>query len=480
MKKIIFLVLIALGTTISSAQPSVVDSLNRLLAKATVDSVKADLLCSLCFYEQNFQRGVELGQRGLEIAQKIKYKQGIGDCLFNIANHYLTAGNNTMSLHYYLEAMKVYEEISDKPGFSACYIAIGSIFKEQGDYKNSLVYLRKADQNKPGNVGPDSLAFGTALLYASFGEVFLLMHQQDSALKYFQRSYENFKTAERTFEGYQMNLALNGLGAVQLDMGHAELAIGYFREALRNGIANMDSTGLADTYLEIAKLYETTGQRDSSIIYGEKAMVTAQRMNVLKNIIESGKLLSRLYRDKNDKAALRNLMISQQANDSMFNTEKMMQLQNMFAGEMEREKEMEEKAAEEAEKRKLYLEYSMMAIGIVTFSILFLLLSRTVIVTEKTISFLGVLGLLVVFEFINLLIHPAISRITHESPVLLLLAYVIVASLLIPIHHRMEKWILVRVTEKNRKIRLANAKKTIEELESKVMKSKDKNQIPEK
>ncbi len=76
-----------------------------------------------------------------------------------------------------------------------------------------------------------------------------------------------------------------------------------------------------------------------------------------------------------------------------------------------------------------------------------------------------IFGLLVVFEFINLLIHPWLASFTHESPLLMLLALVIIASLLIPLHHKLEHWIKEKMIEKNKKIRLAAAKRTIEKLE---------------
>ena len=89
------------------------------------------------------------------------------------------------------------------------------------------------------------------------------------------------------------------------------------------------------------------------------------------------------------------------------------------------------------------------------------------IVNERLISFFAILGLLVVFEFINLLIHPWLAHFTHDSPVLMLLALVIIASLLIPLHHKLEHWIKEKMIEKNKAIRLAVAKKTIEKLEKK-------------
>jgi hypothetical protein len=75
------------------------------------------------------------------------------------------------------------------------------------------------------------------------------------------------------------------------------------------------------------------------------------------------------------------------------------------------------------------------------------------------------LGLLLVFEFINLLLHPYLAGLTHHSPVLMLSALVVIASLLIPLHHRLERWIKDRLVEKHKRIRLAAAKRTIRKLE---------------
>lgn len=99
--------------------------------------------------------------------------------------------------------------------------------------------------------------------------------------------------------------------------------------------------------------------------------------------------------------------------------------------------------------------------------ILFLLLSHSIIVNAKIIEIVGVIGLLIVLEFIYLLLHPFLEKSTNHSPVVMLLALVCIASLIVPMHHRFEKWMIHKLVEKNRKIRLAAAKKTISELEEK-------------
>ena len=89
-------------------------------------------------------------------------------------------------------------------------------------------------------------------------------------------------------------------------------------------------------------------------------------------------------------------------------------------------------------------------------------------VNPKIIEFLSVIALLIVFEFFNLLIHPLLEKVTHHSPVLMLLALVLLAALLIPLHHKLEHWAVHKLIEKNKQSRLEAAKKTIEQLEKSV------------
>ncbi|MBK8494438.1 MAG: hypothetical protein IPL50_04990 [Chitinophagaceae bacterium] len=80
------------------------------------------------------------------------------------------------------------------------------------------------------------------------------------------------------------------------------------------------------------------------------------------------------------------------------------------------------------------------------------------------------MALLIVFEFLNLLLHPFLERVTHHLPVLMLLALVAIAALLAPLHHKVEKWATAKLVEKNKKIRLAAAKKQLRNWRKKMMK----------
>jgi hypothetical protein len=140
-------------------------------------------------------------------------------------------------------------------------------------------------------------------------------------------------------------------------------------------------------------------------------------------------------------------------------------VQDLAFKEQVRQHEEEVKKAEEDVQRKHNLQYAFIGLALVSFVIAFFLLSHSIIANQKLIRFLGIIALLITFEFVNLYIHPFLAHATNESPLLMLLVMVCIAALLVPLHHKLEHWITHKLVEKNNKIRLAAAKKTIERLE---------------
>ena len=153
--------------------------------------------------------------------------------------------------------------------------------------------------------------------------------------------------------------------------------------------------------------------------------------------------------------------------DSLSNQKKQSEFQNLTFAQQLRDIDEQSKAKQASAERRQNIQFALIAFGIISFLIIFLLLSRSIITNTKVIEFLGVVALLIIFEFLNLLLHPFLERITNHSPVLMLLALVCIAALLVPLHHRVEKWATAKLVEKNKKVRLAAAKKTIEQLEPK-------------
>ncbi len=93
---------------------------------------------------------------------------------------------------------------------------------------------------------------------------------------------------------------------------------------------------------------------------------------------------------------------------------------------------------EELEKERLQ-QLQLLGIGLFI-PLLFLstfLLSRRKI-NQRLIRFLGIILLLIFFEYLLLLLHPYVVEFTHHTPVFEILIFVAIASILVPAHHKME------------------------------------------
>ena len=116
--------------------------------------------------------------------------------------------------------------------------------------------------------------------------------------------------------------------------------------------------------------------------------------------------------------------MKEELNASIFSQDNINKIQALAFNEQLRIIEENAKKAEETQQRKENIQYVLIALGILTLLIFYLLLSRSFITNTKLIEFFGVIALLIVFEFLNLLLHPFLERITHHSPVLMLLVLV--------------------------------------------------------
>ena len=67
----------------------------------------------------------------------------------------------------------------------------------------------------------------------------------------------------------------------------------------------------------------------------------------------------------------------------------------------------------------------------------------------RFIRVLGVLSLLFFFEYLTLLLHPTVANLTGHTPVLEILIFVVLASILIPAHHRIEHWFIQKLVQRN-------------------------------
>jgi hypothetical protein len=463
-----YFVLLLTGISfLSHAQDKYCDSLKAALSKTDEPMLKFDLQNRLLEY--SYMSGKSNPDSAyciqlLDIAQELDNDSLLAIAYNQLGNYFFR--NNidlTKALEYFFKGIPFAEKANDKRRISSIYIDIAALYYQLKNSTEEIKYIRKAFACLPDKSSP-LYPFMLAQVQYESARYFLGTPQTDSALYYAQAlGVTNLNLKSRLFE-----TAANGLlGEAYAKMGDTVLAEAHMSRAnaLNDSIHYLygkieGKKSYTNFLLKTNKIAEAKKQALILMTIGiQNKMFDAQRMaaGFLTTVYEKSKAVDSAFYFSRVESAMK---------DSLYNQDNLNKIQSLAFDERIRLMEEEDRFADEEEQRRLNIQYVLIFLSIVTFIVLFFLLSRSIIVTEKSISFLGVLGLLIVFEFINLLIHPFLERVTHHSPILMLLALVVIASMLIPLHHHVEKWIKEKMTEKNKKIRLAAAKKTIEQLES--------------
>ena len=445
----------------SYAQTNARDSLKQLLQTEKTDTGRVLLLADLSFeyLESKPDTTLVIALEAYTLSKRIDFLKGEALSLNRVSNAYYALGNYPKAMECLLQALEIYEKINNLDGLQRAYTHMGLIYLEQGDYRQSLEYFIKSKELAEKNRNQKSIS----IVLANIGQNYYYLKIFDSARQYTLQSYNiASKINYSRIVGYSLAI----LGEIYFETGQYTLALEYYRLSIPDSKKADNDFRLCQTFLGMAKVFEQTGQNDSSLYYAKQSLAVANEKGFLKQVLDASLYISHFFEaGKKLDSAFIYQKIGIGANDSLFSQQKQRQFQSLAFDEKLRQLEIAATELKTKEERKRNLQYAAIVIGLITFIILFFVLSRSIIVKEKFIKFFGIVGLLAVFEFINLYIHPYLDRLTNHSPFWMLAILICIGALLVPLHHKLEKWITKIMVEKNKKIRLAAAKKTIEQLE---------------
>jgi hypothetical protein len=469
MKKIIALLCFVASLQVAFTQNKYADSLKTVLANTTKPLERFNLLTKI-LENQNFIRGGNIDSadcvRLLQIAQQLKNDSLLAASYNWIGSYFsFTKGDNATALEYYFKALPLAEKANNKRRISSLDFDISLAYYSLQNNKAAVQYVRKGGDDLPDRSHP---LYDFMLLQYQRGMAtwYLSAKQPDSALYFAQAFYE---TSRRVNSIVQRFNALAAIADAYTQSEENELANVYIKKV----ITISDSIKMIPVKLRFSNYYIPVLLSKGNI---PEAMVQARQLlnlgesNSNNNVkLAASGFMRQIFDSLHNKdSAYYYSRMEASINAEIFSQSNVNKIQALAFNEQIRLIEEEAKKAEEEQRRKQNIQYALIGLGIITFIILFLVLSRRHITNTKLIQFLGVVALLLVFEFLNLLLHPFLERITHHSPVLMLLALVCIAALLVPLHHKLEKWATYKLVEKNKQIRLTAAKRTIEQLESKI------------
>ncbi len=456
MKKIFLLLFVSFSISYINAQTGNRDSIIQLLQNDTEDTSRVLHLADLSYeyLESKPDTTMALALEALTLATQIGFLKGKAASLNRIGNVYSGSGNYAKAMEVYLQALQINEKINNPEGKGTNFNSIGVITKAQEDYRVALDYFLQAKAIAE-EINEKHLL--SRSLY-NIGQCYFGLKKYDSASLY---SVQAYNVANNINYSRIIGTILKGMGNIDLENNQYVLALEHFRLSLPHLKKGASFNVISSSYLGISKVFEKLQQKDSVLFYAKQSLDIAKEKGFVEEFRNAARFLSLYYRKFNADSAFFYQDISRAANDSLFSQQKQKQFQILSFDEKLRQQEIAAADSKTKEERKRNLQYAAIVVGLISFIILFFVLSRSIIVKEKFIKFFGVVGLLAVFEFINLYIHPYLDRATNHSPFIMLAILICIGALLVPLHHKMEKWITKIMIEKNKKIRLEAAKKTI-------------------
>jgi tetratricopeptide (TPR) repeat protein len=439
------MLLLLVISVLAEAQNRMLDSLYNQLNKEKTDSGRVIQMNEIARVYAQFDpaKGVILAKEALAMAQKIQFFNGESKALGFLANSYNNTGNYNKAMEIFLKQLSVLEKQNDPRKLAAVLMNIAIVYTQQSDYPKALLYYLQSDSI----IRVHKVTSLEKNILVNLGDIYDRLNKIDSALYYYTQSYNRaLKDTSAEFLG----ASLIGLGNCYVKKQNNKEGLLHYQQSLGYLKTASDDDLYCEALYDIAKVFNDQKQKDSSLHYIHTMMGMAQKANFQSRMMDATSFLASYYKKyRNSDSALFYLEGLTVLKDSMNSRDKIKDFQQKsFAEEVRQAELAEQKKKEEAER---YQQLQLLIIGlfIPAFFLLTLLLSRRKI-HIRAIRVLGIVSLLLLFEYLTLLLHPFVVELTHHTPIFELLIFVSIAAILIPGHHRIEALLIERLTFQHR------------------------------
>lgn len=312
---------------------------------------------------------------------------------------------------------------------------IGIVYTYLKDYDNAIHSYRTADALSALDK-TDLMHYNVSL---NIGEVYEKKGRDDSAIHFYTMAKQ---WASDYQDNYRYGKALLGIGNLQIRGLAWEAAQDNIALGLREMLRENDEDMMCEAYHGLAKTYEAMRQPDSALYFARNGLFLARKLAFLSREQDLTHFLASFFanRQRMD-SAFYYQRLEYTLKDSLFGMEQLRHTQQMTFNESLRQVELQEKKLKEKEERRQQLQHIFILMFIPSLFLMMILLARRR-VSLSVIKFLGILSLLFFFEYITLLLHPVVQRITHHTPIFEILIFVGIAAIIIPTHHKIEHWLI--------------------------------------
>ena len=381
------------------------DSLQIALKSTNNDTIRMAIYRDIELYYIEFKKdsAVYFIEQHLLLARKLGLKLWEAHALDNLGYASWSLGNYPLALQCLLQGIKIAEDSNTEKNIwristftpvgknrsarltvlALLHYDLGMLYDTTRYLQQELFHYSEAEKIGKENNDPTILS----LVYMNLGTHYLNFKKPDSALSFLQKALFYSKKADfGLYRGY----ILNQIGKAYLEKGDYTSAKEYVLKSLQPNIEQINVNSLANSYLSLGNLFLRTNYKDSSLYYLKKGLDLYQTTGDRNGLISAYNSLSSFYKlGNNIDSAFKYQGLAMAARDSLNNTEKIKQFQNIGFNEQLRLQQLER---EKTAFRNRVRTFAMLA-GLAVFLLIALILYRNNrqkqkanIVLEKTLS----------------------------------------------------------------------------------------------
>jgi hypothetical protein len=420
-----------------------IDSLRNLLSKSKTDThairMMNDLALSYVYFHPD--SSYYFGRQAYLLAGQLGDTLAEANGLTYMSVGLRQMGNYPLALDYALKSLKISEQMNYQNHMLAELTEIASIYYFQQDGKNCIVYALRAMDFAKGSTNVQVLEE----IYEKAAEGYELMKMYDSCIFYTQKCYT---LAIKTNDEREIEFCNENLADYYFKTNKYEEAFVDYKLALPYFISQHVDEGTTEAALFLAQIFERKNKPDSAQWYADLSLRVAQSSKLTSRQSETIDFLTAFYkRRQQSDSALKYLELSVALKDSLFNKEKVQDMQNLTFDENNRQQEIAEEKKKEHEASIRNLQLIAIAIFIPVFFLIVLFLAK-IRVKPRVVEFLAIIDLLLFFEFITDLIYPYITSWTNDQPIGEMLILVLIAAALEPLNFGLENWVKKHLVER--------------------------------
>ncbi|MGN6343176.1 MAG: tetratricopeptide repeat protein [Ginsengibacter sp.] len=258
---------------ITDAQTPIIDSFNNLIAHASSDTSRINLINKKisAFNEVNLDSAIRLGNLNVQNAEKLYYQRGVADAKTNVATSLLFKGQYDVAAQNLKVAEAIYKALNDSAGLSTVYSTLGMYYGMQSMYDTSITYFEKVIVF----LGHKHNVQALSRAYENIAISYQMTSNYPNSLEYFQKALQIAEQSndEKSQAYIYANLG-NTYSDIQDTLRAEESLLKAIELAKRTNIKNVELY----TCSNLASLYNGMQKYSSAYNYAIKASELAKEV----------------------------------------------------------------------------------------------------------------------------------------------------------------------------------------------------------